>query len=980
MASFGRLTVSGITGTNENTLALANINVDFSLLKIVPPKEFLDVGNSLSTFRKQEAEEGHIHQTARKLGAIFEPILRPTPRLLRSYGIRASQIAQSAVLSVPRTQGMFKKQSGVDGTSIWAAATSSSGAVQVHLLACMLARIWEQKDAISIWEELLKGRKVEIEQTFQSEGSVSVAACTSYLASLQTITRTHIGEWDDSARSWLRIADRNPTVIVRQNQLDQIVGKTRNMVNNRPSLYDSVIQAWAAALEGTERLLDGSPQQMQTGELLLGLNAWHIYPDINLLGDPDIFSEFDDPLVPKSGILTIGLIRNSEMSLSEGLHWSLPLAHLRYYGDPISRTGRLSGVRNRISLPEFMQTILGSLLGQWGVDESLTHEVLEWILLLHEKILLTIIPTFMSSVVKSNWLALLATTSRSFLKSEGDQKLLNKRLFHAGKLYGSKALLGKQKYPFFGLTQVLHFFYLIKEQEARIKFLRELMKSTLEYNEHLLIRYISKATGQEEFASVFPSPRRGATKRTHEGKLQCHGSYKRWIHRNKRSKEQTVFIKDTLMGTDKDNRNIEVMNELSTTPQITDAPSPKLSQAESRVQELEKLGETVLFVEDEPLKTLEKTNDIRIVWGIFDEMVYGREQWHWDPMFGEVKHFCHLFGDLSDVALFLRMSEPEPHIPDMIQFRALMDLFQSNDLDLDKFPYVFFDAVQSLGEHCVTSLRAIATMHQIYEPLPAVTLAIKLLELEYSLSQADWIPPSSSRTEIFDQSKQYQVTKRDSVDPKPRRMTDDIGSTSRSHFEEAYESSYFDSSASRMEGTQHLRRSIKRFKRPILANVMAPFKLSTAETFSCVLLSDSGVFNISPSNMDNVMAISSGDSLFIAAPLLSDPSIKQRGNHKIRHVMGNIGRAGTALLQAPNNPKIRKIGVEQWTYISGEDWDGQRRDAFRDTSLHLWFTGSSLPIDGRPTTLGEKDIELYMLESVVSVHGRGTSGCGEVSH
>ncbi|KAF2254545.1 hypothetical protein BU26DRAFT_559219 [Trematosphaeria pertusa] len=137
MASFGRLTISGITGTNENSLTLANISLDFSLLKIIPPREFLEVGNSLSTFRKQEAEEGRINQTARKLGALFEPIVPPTPRLLRSHGRRASEIAQSAASSAPKAQGLFKKQPGIDGTSIWAAATSSSGALQEFELAAL---------------------------------------------------------------------------------------------------------------------------------------------------------------------------------------------------------------------------------------------------------------------------------------------------------------------------------------------------------------------------------------------------------------------------------------------------------------------------------------------------------------------------------------------------------------------------------------------------------------------------------------------------------------------------------------------------------------------------------------------------------------------------------------------------------------------------------------------------------------------------
>lgn len=34
----------------------------------------------------------------------------------------------------------------------------------------------------------MKGREVEIEESFQTEGGVSIAACSSYLASRQTIT------------------------------------------------------------------------------------------------------------------------------------------------------------------------------------------------------------------------------------------------------------------------------------------------------------------------------------------------------------------------------------------------------------------------------------------------------------------------------------------------------------------------------------------------------------------------------------------------------------------------------------------------------------------------------------------------------------------------------------------------------------------------------------------------------------------------
>ncbi|KAF2146414.1 uncharacterized protein K452DRAFT_305348 [Aplosporella prunicola CBS 121167] len=118
MASFSRLALLGITGVNENTLALAKINIDFSLLKVTPSKEFNDVGKSLSEFRRQEAEDRNIHRTSRKLGEVFEPTLLITLELLRAYGIRILAISKCAVLVLDKNLRLFKKNSGVDAISI----------------------------------------------------------------------------------------------------------------------------------------------------------------------------------------------------------------------------------------------------------------------------------------------------------------------------------------------------------------------------------------------------------------------------------------------------------------------------------------------------------------------------------------------------------------------------------------------------------------------------------------------------------------------------------------------------------------------------------------------------------------------------------------------------------------------------------------------------------------------------------------------
>ena len=50
MSGIGKLTNPFFLGTNENTLALANINLDFSLVKLEAPKEFLGLGSTLSSF------------------------------------------------------------------------------------------------------------------------------------------------------------------------------------------------------------------------------------------------------------------------------------------------------------------------------------------------------------------------------------------------------------------------------------------------------------------------------------------------------------------------------------------------------------------------------------------------------------------------------------------------------------------------------------------------------------------------------------------------------------------------------------------------------------------------------------------------------------------------------------------------------------------------------------------------------------------
>ena len=204
MGSISRVISNAVTGVSEIAPALANFNFDFTLYKVEAPVEFEGVGKTLSKSRRTEAETGQPHVIARQLGALFQNVLPKTPKLVATYGLRASEISQNSVNPQGSlADGFFEQCAGVDATSIWAGATS--GAVAAHLLACMLARIWDPPEAVSIWEELVTKRKRDIIKGFDETDIVNQIDLA---AAKQDVSSRNLEAWDGSARAWLRSADQ----------------------------------------------------------------------------------------------------------------------------------------------------------------------------------------------------------------------------------------------------------------------------------------------------------------------------------------------------------------------------------------------------------------------------------------------------------------------------------------------------------------------------------------------------------------------------------------------------------------------------------------------------------------------------------------------------------------------------------------------------------------------------------------------------
>ncbi|RYP82303.1 hypothetical protein DL769_001705 [Monosporascus sp. CRB-8-3] len=207
--SLGRIQAGFMQAAQELTVAAANLNFDFTLVKLEAPPEYRAIGDHLSPSRIREAETGPLHMTARKLGALFEDMCPHTPNLIKAYGMRASEISREVTEidsdSLRGGNWIRTEYGGIDATSIWAAATSSKAALPIHLLACIIARMWKHTEATSLWVELVSERKRAIVSAFENGDPIQTAMAS---AVQQEITRDHLAKWDASARAWLQTADK----------------------------------------------------------------------------------------------------------------------------------------------------------------------------------------------------------------------------------------------------------------------------------------------------------------------------------------------------------------------------------------------------------------------------------------------------------------------------------------------------------------------------------------------------------------------------------------------------------------------------------------------------------------------------------------------------------------------------------------------------------------------------------------------------
>jgi hypothetical protein len=859
-----------VSNQAEAHLSAASIHIDFSIVKI--HDEWRDIGRSLSARRKTEADEGQSRLTAAELGILFGGLVPNVPNLISAYGSRCSEIANSPTFNPKGSSqhGLFADEVGVDGTSVWAAATSGDASIAVLLLACMLSRMWDPPKAVSIWMQLIAERKQNL------------AASTNPLERLASsninLTRDQIASWHASTHAWRLTADEANAR--RQNQLILIINNLGIPVNTKLSLSESVISAWQTAMVTVDQLVAGNPQNVQSGAPLLGLAAWHLYPNMIVFchgkyGKPvDVLQS--DPLIPASGIMTLGL--EDRRRSGDGLYWSLPLAHLRYYGQPVRSEALLSSRTSRTSVNDLIFVALGSLIRRWCASTDEIELALRILVQLNDSI--DIPGSFRR---ESSWLALLAFSASTYLEAGKNIQAEKLQLIRCGQRRYPLFIDDPRSDSLFGLSAPHTFLRLLPGNAARVNMLRNVAK---DFGDSRYLMIIQCKSGCPHTNWELSSVERlySTHKRTYDSYAELDAAepprrFVRWL-----SKYHWDDIHEDVQP---DSEHVDL-----------DTPIPGLwapygYQWQNAPQRL--YG----YLLERETKERDWLNAKSVT--IRSLLAFG------DPDVAAL--YC------LDISYWTQDSPNDrPKSIGRKQYRPLPNIFVAKHISWaleEKLVNVEWALEENLvsGESLfahlnegrfslkmLKSLRALLSVSMLYKDLANSTIDLRVAEKP--LFRHSWIPSDSS-------------------------------------------------------GHRH--------------EPFAPFSLTREEAFACIARFESGSFNLHPSSMDRVIAISSGNSIYVARCLLQDPC-GSRSSTAIERIVGNIGKAGMAFLVCPDIPDVREETTDPQV-IAHHAFDCREEDCFSQTSLQLSFTGWELAID--VGSRGNRDIEASYVEAAIQLYDHG---------
>lgn len=956
MASFGKISNSLIQGTNENTFALASINFDFSLLSIAAPTEYAAVGTALAHSRRENAENGSLHRTARKLGALFEGVVPQVPHLVSAYGERASEIMKHPGLNPSGNfdkHGPFAAFVGADASSIWAAATSGGPSIAIHLLGCLLARSFnDPTKSISALVELVSERQ----KLIRSDGDKFCSTATqmaALMAAQQSIERDELQQWDASARAWLQTADS--AMEKEYIQLKLILKNVSLPVTSGNSLYDKVIRAWKQAMCGLECLLKGESQSVTDGSILLAISAWHLYPNLLVLGRESKNVHFGDRAIQSSGLLTVG-ITNAQGSkgAKEGIYWSMALSHYRYYGRALNAVG---GIDYRLTIDQLHLAALGSLLGSWKVPRDEVRPAAKWLVALEGCLSRT-----KKSLGCPPWLAILAKAAKDVLDVDSQRPNDTLRLVEFGQRRGTDLLCPRSQpcLPWFGLrfSHIVDALAAETPRQCAVKYLRSIAKAgNLRYDEALITvitnipadktkslhQYFTANTPDDthmdtSVADINDLPDLeddyGPSARTDKAKS------KRINNDVGHSQESSVNSgllshqewSATFMHGKYDPSPTAYRRRMESIPDYrANLPQQEIdtnsSTFRSRPQKVEGLRSDMLTTPGPgylhtPLRYTDLELSHNILPGLlFDSDALLPDGLTWFP--SRQVWFEKFMGDLNGtIRMWLARGRAVDECDNFTKkVRSLQSGTTAKLLDMERATQ-FLDEGGELEPRLVWQYLDGADP---YEPDSAVKEVLGLMRTE---------------------REQFGVTVKSlrSLEMATGIYNGLDGATISSSIVE--------------RGLYDAKWAMTGRYSPVTRSMV----------FSCIAMMETGKISLDAQRLEQVIALSSGNSLFVSTRLLTDPYVEV-AESSVTRIVGNIGRHGLNLLIPPAaSPLIRPLSTS-YRAVTYAPFNGRREDNFKGTTLHMSFTSHKFPLDYGVT--GIADHQVFFVESVISIHDSG---------
>ncbi|KAH4891395.1 hypothetical protein HBI38_030200 [Parastagonospora nodorum] len=903
---------------------------------------------------------------------------------------------------------MFADQAGADGTSIWAAATSGQHAIGMHLLSCMLARIWKPAEATSLWVELVERRKQEI---FKGYDSSSVTGISAIMAAQQLFNREQFSAWDASARSWLQTADT--TKRFQQTQLMLILNNVHMPVNTSRDPYDSIISAWKSGMNAMENLLQVVPQRVQDGAILLAISSWHLYPNMQVLSDLVRDIDMSDDLMNHS-ILTISTSGASDSR--DGVFWSLPLSRMRYYSPAVISERSLASDTSRITMEEFQVVFLGAFVAQWKTtcsDEIRCCKIIARIYRAYQGL-----PKGQNRLVEiPQWFSLIAAAAHRVLHSSGQMQAQHVKLLKLGSRRCGAFLHEPGYNPpgFFGLEYYHILVRVLKDTEARISLLRRAAARRNMNAQDLVIRYKTDQKTSYRYASVIPHSRtsrkrsadavetpssghkRFAIGRYHESDVCCYG-------------EEACGCTDPTI-TDCFCRDFGAKCTLACHPNqekcfCPDPPVPVDCQgdcAESHrcigcynqdcLRRMEVEGEEISLIHPASQDVVDEYQ-FRLRWpGGKDIPTYGLAFGH-GILAAVYQSKAAVTYDTYNQSLSSLSSATIEEIESVV----FADSFDPSSLELETCcdHWVGDGMAQTL-----CSLEALVFASRLYASMADTTVSIEVMAFPMyksawarsfihsrqkmlpCLNKGMWWHSNPDDEVNMSENKEslYEREAAKTFDGSSDHLHDndlDDESTSDSFgnqqdqddmaIHQSKASYNFDFTEADDDNTRHY---MGIFENKQLRSHRPGSKETSgtlSRSFACIAWFDSGEFDLPVSQLNAVMALANGDSIYVASALLSDPSVSTRTT-PITRVFGNLGRSEMSLLVPPADPRLAEPDLSAWKHIDHSEFTGQLQDCFSSTSLHLTFTDSE--DNAYLGNRGLRDRQVVFLEALVSIDDRG---------